>query len=447
MTVSPACFVVHGSGLTDLARNMVLSDSPAKAWRTLTSGLRGEGVEKVTIEILEGRSRLTGDSLKGIGVAAERKKVSTSYQKNLDYIFAGRVKIRGAWYRPVAQIHAFSPEDTKEACRELPEDPNFEEALAAIRTWWKRRAAAYANEGEIVVEIPGEKPTPYFLFEPVSEGLFWRPELSSPKEAVDQCRTAGRKIREISPQTEEDETSPLPTLNDEEEATKLRLAQEKREDEENERWEKERKDRLQTYSEQVRKQAGEDFFELRTESGKTYRIPRPPFVRWALSRTSLRHLMPAWENVSPSGLKLPLDNPDHTDWMLGAGLDLEETYSFGSEVMKAALDESFRIQSDLGDFTYTVLSGGPEVEGVIGEDILVLSDLRNTPENNAALASARGILTERGGELAHVAVVAREMRVPLFLVPNALKAFRAGERVKLCAEEGKIFVLGWGGNP
>ena len=37
--------------------------------------------------------------------------------------------------------------------------------------------------------------------------------------------------------------------------------------------------------------------------------------------------MPSWDCVSPTGIKMNMDDPYHTDWVLGAGLDIDESYS------------------------------------------------------------------------------------------------------------------------
>lgn len=427
--------MITGGFLTETARSLVLEGEIAKAWTLLSKGLFGPDGETVAIRVLKGEMKLVGDSSKGVRLVRETKASAARYQKSLSSVYAGRVRIRGCWYEPRAKVVRFDPESGHRASLALPQSPEdieISELGGAVAKWWEDRARTYADEGEIVQKVRSD----FYLFAPTSERPFWFRGPDSLEEALDEFTRSGRRIREIGEEADSTFpsllTSPVPSVP---------LASPENWEEDRD-WEEEERKRLEELRKKILDQAASDTFVLTTETGRSFTIPRAPFVKWALHRTSLSKLAPSWNSVSPVGLKLPSDNPDHTDWMIGAGADLQKDYAPHSDLSRASFRESFRIQEELGDFQYQVLSGGPEVSGVVGEDIFVLSDLRNTPENNAVLSRAKGLVSERGGELAHMSVVAREMKVPLFLVEEARKKFPEGERLVLLPSLGRIYRLG-----
>lgn len=447
-----AHFVVEGAFITETARNLLLSDSPSKAWRLIKSSLIGgdqSQIEKVALEVLTGEKKLTGDSSKGIRVVKDRSSVN--YRKTMGYIYAGRVKIKNAWYRPDAEVTAFGSEDGREASRLLPENMDdlgtIPEYVSLIRKWWKNRALHYANEGTICVEIPfkenqddfDHKRVRFFLFEPAGEPPFWKDELRTPQEAIREFLATGHRIREVGAiDPEEDEDTSAKRIEREEAECEIEFLVE----EELAR-EVAYQARIVKIREDVLKQADGDLFELVTKDGKKYQVPRAPFVNWALRRaSSIRHLAPPWTEVSLSGMKMQMDDPYHTDWLIGAGISLEEGSSFSrSPVMEAALDKMGEIQQEIGHFDSTVLATASVCDGIVGESIgciFILKDLRNSPENNEAIEKARGIITENGGELSHLSIIAREMRIPIFRVKDARKRFVKGMRLRLDSENGWI---------
>jgi hypothetical protein len=83
---------------------------------------------------------------------------------------------------------------------------------------------------------------------------------------------------------------------------------------------------LRGIGERVREQAGQDVFDLHLLDGRVVAVPRAPFMHWALARHPSTGSLPSWTTVSPSGLKMMNDDPFHTDWVLGAGLTIQEGY-------------------------------------------------------------------------------------------------------------------------
>jgi phosphohistidine swiveling domain-containing protein len=78
------------------------------------------------------------------------------------------------------------------------------------------------------------------------------------------------------------------------------------------------------------------------------------------------------------------------------------------------------------------------VHGEVGEDILVLRNLAPTDANLTALVKAKCVITEEGGQLAHLAQVALERAVPMVRVLDATKRYRKGQQLRVDAERGIV---------
>jgi phosphohistidine swiveling domain-containing protein len=76
-----------------------------------------------------------------------------------------------------------------------------------------------------------------------------------------------------------------------------------------------------------------------------------------------------------------------------------------------------------------VVAAHGDVSGIVGEDIAVLPDMRPTREPE--IANARGVVSEVGGPLAHLAIVCREHGKTMMVLPNACALLRPGMRVTL----------------
>lgn len=98
--------------------------------------------------------------------------------------------------------------------------------------------------------------------------------------------------------------------------------------------------RVRKVKEQADKVGGR--FTLITKAGKKLRVPRNPFFRWALrNRPDLWDKYP-WENVFHGGYKMFGDDPNHTDWTMGCGLEPYEAYD--DDTSDAAYHLLFKIQ-------------------------------------------------------------------------------------------------------
>lgn len=196
----------------------------------------------------------------------------------------------------------------------------------------------------------------------------------------------------------------------------------------------------------------------------TLRVPRAPFEVWALrpllrqKKITLEQLERKWLPISPMGFKMcgMDDDPCHTDWLLGAGLNVdtyEEVYLEKDNLKPlrcAIYDEVQRIQQGFDSIEAIILSGSPRIiEGTVihprpGQTIspgsvVVLPSLRPSYFSVAMAASA--VITEAGGLMAHLAVVGREQCIPIVRVGNALQKFAPGAKIRISFDTGRVEIL------
>lgn len=451
-----AHFSITGEALVDIARDMMLSDMPARAWRLLSQNLLSDepaDTSKLAIDVLEGRMTLAGDSNVGVTPEPEDPKKVERYLHDVKFIYAGRVRLGTSWWRPWGVVTSFGPDDAQWALTAagLSSVPTQVGPVDALRAWSMGRVAYYGPRGSIVLEARDT----YVIFEACGEPPFWWHENHSVDVAMAQCREVGRKLRETGFADHVQDKKPFkPQVKSG--PTKEELAEREAEDA---RQEAAYQAKLREYQQRIVEQAGDNLFDLHwvDKEGKSQfaRVPTAPFERWALSRDEhLRDMRPAWTNICPSGLKMPLDDVDHSDWMIGAGLfDFRDFYDFDGGLHKAAYRMHSQVQSRYRN-TFrqcSVLNSGPVKEGWVahpkrGEKsigaIVVLPNLH--PDYIDAVVNASAVITQAGGAAAHLAQIALDNRVPLVLVPEAIKKFPAGCRVRVDTEAAEVRRLSLG---
>lgn len=436
-------FSVVGEGLTDIARNMMLSDRPDGAWRLIAQGLIGDGREAAAQGVLDGSMKLV-DGDDGQLVLKEDKD-SDGYLTQLRFIYAGRIRMDDIWWRPVAVISYFGPDSARWASRD--DDPlsnRDEHAARVMRTWFDRRAAFFCGRRERAILVNRQ----YIVWETCGERPYWWAPNNTPADAFAEAMGAGRRLDERG----EDFTTRdvLESMQNDDKISPQELRETRAEAEAAEAIARDAAHAalLEDIRDRVRKQAKGDTFVLvvpadpRTEGPfgspreptpeRRLVIPRAPFWHWALGRTSLRHMAPPWEPVAPSGLKLSMDDPYHSDWMIGAGLSLQNDYGPNNPVSEAAREAMFALQERLGSFEVTVLVDNGPVLGKVGEEILVLPDLSVKHAPHVLDANPSALIAERGGAMAHLSVIGLERGLTILIVDDAMTRFQKGQQ--LCLE-------------
>ena len=212
---------------------------------------------------------------------------------------------------------------------------------------------------------------------------------------------------------------------------------------------------------------------LFTKDGKKYsqkpviKVPRNPFLLWCLRGFRFEDYdkeEPYWQNVTRSGFKMSMDDPNHTDWMLGAKIPLKETYShsddsLGGVVMSSAYKLRSKIVEEWTGVKFAILSKGDQ--SWVGGEIVHPKSNEACPPGSIAIIPHAGpeyqiametacrptddnfgrpglVICEVGGKLAHLAIVGREMNCTVLMIPNALKKYPVGRKIYIDMEKGLI---------
>ena len=443
--------------MTEIARDLLLSDEPGKAYRLIANNLIGDYAIEAALAIMMGTHNLIGDSSTGLElVEAEDTEELRRFKHDYNYIYAGRFRSGRGWWRPVAKVVKYGPRDAQWASDQTAQGIKNS---AQMRAWGKKRAEYYTSSDERVelLNVPPQEDgvtKMYIVWEPCSEAPHWVRPPASFQEALDKALAAGRLLDE-RPSAMERELEDLEVQEDARERARALEFQEKRakflEDKQ-----REYEQMVASIGPKVREQAGNDTFGLELEDGRTIQVPRAPFVRWALARTEQRDQAPEWENVSPSGLKLQMDNPDHTDWVLGAGVSLDEAYK--DNVNRPAWDKAgeFQEQARQPKLDYPGIRAAMEMlsntvhkaaivvdagerTGVVGQDIAVFPD--SDADRAKQLDGIDGVIVEKGAKLAHFAIVSKGKGITVMRHSHACETFKNGARVHLSPKTGRVTIV------
>ena len=450
-------FRLDGGHFTDLVRSIFLEGDYAKALRMIVKGLNGDGIEDIAQKILDGSHRFSGNETDGFNVEEDS---DSDYQEKTRWVYAGRVKLpkKKGWFAPRALVVNPGNRDAEFARKRSRLRNQY------VGTWTDEmladRASYFAEDGEVGMIVKGDFETfgknPMVIFEPCDPPPSWWEPIRTPADALRSMIEAGRSIDLLTPE-EETEYFPDPVVARGLERTLDDIRQEKRQDPKS--MEFQFNFEVKSYRQQIRAACGDDYIPLYNVHDEVVgKVPRLPFLNYALGRTNLSELAPSWKTICPQGLKMGGDNPYHSDAYLGAydkdGNDLPMSYKNGYPYNglehQAFIHTKGRIQREFGGFSATVLSGGdhPEVFGAVGEEILVLPNL--DPRYLDQVLMARAIITEEGGAACHLAQEAMVRSIPILRVPDAIKKFPKGMFMTVQPGVGKIqtmtmSTLGFGG--
>jgi phosphohistidine swiveling domain-containing protein len=474
---------ITGQGLTEQARNLVVSGRWRDAFLLLTEGIEGLSSEEV-LAVLKGEMRLSGKDR--MVLEAEDSDAREAYAEEVTSVYvAGRMVHDGKRYKAYAKVSTL-PElteaekardrvtgaarfprirNTKETdCREdlLHLCHNREEDLILpVNGRQGRGGCVYLlleNDGDSVdlpLWLAGAIPSDAQSVYDLSEGCFQEygsePVLSpfqapSKRETFFQEPCAAAPGSGVEPQSDEDWHVSLRKLN--------ALAAAKEQGYES----------VEAYSSVLRaevrhsiRSSGDvwDNFAFRDTSGATHQIryPRNLALKYALMRTAASSLAPAWAAVCAEGLKMVNDNPVHTDLWLAMGYNLDGTeYDHENRANRVISALSAHLQKEALRYELHVLTsaGKDFVEGtfVRHDDPNVLSTLKGGPvllwvpyagEEFAVLAAkSAAVICEAGGRLAHLVLVGREQGIPVVRVaPDSLPNL-SGTPAVLNLNEGRL---------
>lgn len=417
------CFSFSGEAFTEIARNFMLDERPDKAYHMITDGLSGEGLHGIAVGILNGSLKFIGDN-NSLDVALDGDQ---DYISTVNKLYAGRTKHRGTWYRPVARVTSYGPDDARYANNlrggSCPTDFSPDK-----HKWWDNRTLFYGHNDWVLLTT---RKYGAVLFEPVSEPPIWFKTNAGPDEALEEFEKSGWGLVELGYNGSDQSDNAAERLSSFLNSTKTDGEKDQEDRSQGNDWDS----RINAIHKEIKRRVGNDTLRIYDENEEYIMdVPRLPFMHWALDRVNMGHMVEPWVNVSESGLKLGNDDPNHSDWVIGSGLDIG-SYDYNSRVHEAAFHTMHNIQKQ-----YTRLEGAVVVAGsttgTVGEEIAVLPSLH--PDYLLDIINKRGVITEAGGSMAHLAQVALERSIPIVLVDGAVKKFRPG--TKLTIDNGLVMV-------
>lgn len=459
-------FVVAGEHMMNMCRKLVLEGEWEKAVRILSKGLHGISTDQV-YSILKGDFALKGmsDDPQGVAYYRDREslKQSSQYKKDLQWFFSGLIRKEKYWYRPIAHVTNFGPNDmeTEEGnFRHVRAPDKINEVGAGGFGKWVDPVGVLGRKNHRIMHYSQDPKTDYcavvelegleicVIFERVEAPPAWMStELlprECPLEALKEFLASGRTLEARG----HDEW-----YGKAEQAERLARSREMRIADEEEKPKKKQKNiKDNDYKElrdAIKKQAGNDFTEIKV-GDRVYRIPRAPFEHWCLSRHAPSHLLPKWETLSPSGLKMVGDDPYHSDWMLGADLDLDydavnveeglgkAIWEHRLELMRTRLNFKCDVLSGSGSTDYLKVLHPGENDTIPGDCVIILPNAHPRFLPLIAQITTGAVIVEQGGSVAHLVNIAREQNIKIVRVPKARKLYSTFSTVMVDCDNGTV---------
>jgi phosphohistidine swiveling domain-containing protein len=485
--VKSVCFTVDGEWLADFARTRVIEgrwDAAIKLLETLHTEDAGITLDQIVM-ILKGDATLDGDSNVGIGF---KKANIKAHKKQMGYMFGGVWNNAGRYMRPYAMVTSWGPDD-------------MIERLTAKGERWRHSSEYYANDPKrdvllrlrhdydevfqhadiLFEEFPN---FPHLLVDAYSRmnaqdaldeylkirGLDERGYLGGRRhmqrmdDIMSKMGTAStdtappafvprsdcKTLAEAKAAMREYAEAPLKLTDQREDKTPMFEEADDRSLSPLEQMMKRLREdpitdeQIEGYREKIREQAGDNWLTI-----GDVRIPQAPFENWCLWRGDGAHLALPWKTVAPSGIKMMGDDPYHTDFMLGAGLDLDAMKDHDDPLTQAIWDLREKVQTEKLGFKCAVLCGTGESKSLKAvhpkkgescqpDQVAVIPNAG--PDYVAAANTAGAVITEQGGAMAHLVTVFREKDVKIVRVKDALKLYPPGMHLIVDCSKGDVHV-------
>jgi len=195
------------------------------------------------------------------------------------------------------------------------------------------------------------------------------------------------------------------------------------------------------------------------KTGKSYKIPKHAFYRWCLCHSSAYHAY-EWPAISPSGVKMGGDDPNHTDFWLFTGLELSEAQNHYSNDTSFFFKMRHKYLKELTGSNMVRLTNVNDHKGLKSAwvrhvktpsdivyinkgDVVIIPTASPDFEAVAYKCAETGsiLITETGGKLCHLSTVGREFGLALFMVPDAMAKYPMGCNVEVDCERAMIKAL------
>lgn len=470
MKSSTTHFRITGEAFTRLVQERMLDDAPDAAYRLATSIGSGnpavdDTIPKIAQRLCDGKAALEGDE-RSMRVVT---KTHREYQTRIAWLHAGRIRLSNKWYQPIAYVQDVGPMDLKND-HGVPVHSRSDSRGIDNRGWH------YCGKDEIVVDhVTFKDPeSPHFerevIFRACVERPHWHQPPTRPQEALEKYLAVGRTLEKRGHSVSyghDPERWPCgyPGKREPHEPNATAMQRKLKEQEREAREKAEEESRLRRVVDLrllIFKQAGNDLIELAWEArgevpaGKTM-VPRAPFLRWAFAQLKYYdQFLPEWKTISPGGMKMAMDDPNHTDWVIGGGFDPQDrdlywggTKDEAASRLRSKLQDEFDKRQHAEDEKVTTLVTGAKVTGVIVHGlpgktpapglVVIVPNLHT--KYLWAVTGAAAVISEEGGEVAHLAQVAREQTIPVVRAERALERWSEGDVVEVDTEARTVHVV------
>lgn len=463
-----AHFSITGEAFVGLVQSRMLDDEPGAAYRLATSIGTGDPATDATIpgiaiRVCDGVAALEGDE-HGMDVV---DRDYPEYRRQLAWLHAGRIRLHGRLYQPVAYVSDVGPMDLK--------NDHNKNTTTRSTGGIDNRGWHYCGKDEIVADHVEHKGRDV-IFRQCGERPHWHQPPLDARAALEEYLAAGRRLEErshsrkygIDPEKWPEGYPGRAWMREPEppaggparfRGTVPNKAMERKLEAEAEA---SRLRRVADLRELILARAGDDLVELAWDAkddvpaGKAM-IPRAPFVVWCFARLKwFERWLPKWDPISPPGMKIwAMDDPIHTDWVIGGGFDPQDrdlywgAKSEAAERLRSELQDEFDARERAEDEAVTTLVTGPKVVGTVARGLPGVTPAPGlvviVPSLHSrylwAVTGAAAVITEVGGEVAHLAQVARERAVPVVRAERALERWGEGDVVEVDPEARTVHVV------
>jgi phosphohistidine swiveling domain-containing protein len=488
-SVNLAQIRINASSITNLIRQNLLANGARVAIELAQAELPGLSMEQA-IQIFKGEKHFVNDPAGQAGdILFVDDPDSTDWKQELAEAYDGICKIGSGFYKPYGYVVDYGPEDTgKELDRfngmnEHEQDQFMRREYATEHVLRMMEEHPYAFVG-ITVESLGKRAMHYaydesdravhcklpiygdgpmtplwVLFSEAEEPPFWyepkTPQLAA-ETLIFQLNVLGyqRTYGSIDLSTEKDPARMIRQAklnladtglrfgNNSETAKKLDEFIQSTKSNESYHYDERREQILRQ-----NRDLGLGFRAVDFGDGIGIKdVPNGPLLRWALKRgTGMKDAGPDWKPVSMSGLKQAGDDPIHTDWITGAGL---EDHDFSKEPLSSIQNDLARqIQEETLGFKIHVLVAGKQgATGVVKHckkdtevDANTIAIVANASIHFDRIArEAAAVIVLEGGALSHLAVNGLEMGQVIIRDAEARKNYPEGSVINIDLVTGRI---------
>lgn len=479
---STANFVVCGDFVTEHFRTRVLEHEWQRALNEIMETLEGFTFDHA-VEVLSGQMKLTGtDDLEMV-----KDEDSAPYLSELDWQYGHLWNDAGTWWEAYAIVTNYGDRDLPLGSSKPPYITENMHGTAKrtveIDVLTKRAQHYTDNNGDRIIRLPvpdsqGIERPMMALFRQVSSAPVWIKGLRTAQEAVAKARQEGhvtlrghsqwypmeereqitrnakeygRRMAELKkagvwPDQDVDDGDSFSIEKQTEAVAKIPSVEEYLEDLETA---EENRANVTEYRQQILNYCHDNDVKLvEHDFGDdigVVSIPELPLLAWALERTDSP--FDSWEPVCPRHMKMYNDNRYHTDWMVGAGIDLDKYKD--AEFKEKSFELMAQLQDEHLEHKLTILVKGkpnafgeivhPKIGDVVGEDKIAIIPSAGT-EWYETVRGASGIICERGGAMSHLAVVGLEEALLVCREPGALKKYSIGTLMTIDGDTGIIEV-------